>query len=372
MPCECRSDARRLVVLARSFDEYPELVEFGSTRNWTLHRSLGAVTVDVGDGHPWSGIADAATFLRAILDPGRFAALRAAWVDRALPLEEQLVRLIHAERLEEMAPLDSSPLAEVLRSKRIETWFQPIFWSGTLAVWGYECLMRGRDAEGGLIGADLMLKWARQEHLIFMLDRVMREAHLRAAGRARVPEHCQFLLNFLPTAIYRPEFCLATTVRAAQESGLDFDRIIFEVVESEAITDREHLRRILSFYREKGFKVALDDVGTGYSGLSLLGDLDPDLIKIDRELVSKAATSSFHRGICQSLVRLGQENGELVLAEGVETEAEWEVMEALGVNLLQGYLFGRPSPEPAVEALVGPGRAIPLGVTAGAGEAAPA
>lgn len=354
MHCECRTDARTLVVVTPGFDRYPELSEFGSDRGWTPHPVLGAVEIHVGEGERWGGIADVASFLRTILGTQRFGELRAAWVQRTGPLEGQLFRLIGAEPLATMAAADSSPLAGILNAGRIETWFQPIFWAGTLEVWGYECLMRARADDGSLVGAPTLLEWARQEHLTFMLDRVCRETHLRNAGAAGLPESCHFLVNFLPTAIYRPEFCLATTVRTAAESGLDADRIVFEVVETERIPDHDHLRGILAFYRERGFKVALDDVGSGYSGLALLGDINPDLIKIDRELVSKAVTSSYHRGICASLARLGQENGQLVLAEGVETEAEWEAMESLGVNLYQGYLFGRPDPVPARAAAVAP------------------
>jgi predicted signal transduction protein with EAL and GGDEF domain len=82
---------------------------------------------------------------------------------------------------------------------------------------------------------------------------------------------------------------------------------------------------------------------------------------LHRELVTKAPRSRFHRGICASLAGLGQEQGELVLAEGVETEAEWRVMEELGVNLLQGFLFGRPDPVPAVTARVAAKRGVRLG-----------
>lgn len=353
MPCECRTDARRLVVLAPGLEGYPELEALGGDPGWTLHRPLEALSVEVGGAAFWSGVSEVAAFLRALLDPARFDALKAAWAEPGKPLEAQVVKLIHAERLADMAPLDSSELAMLLRDARIETWYQPIFWSGTLEVWGYECLMRGRAGDGRLIGAPELLGWARQEHLVFLLDRTVREAHLTNAGSVTLPPGCHLLVNFLPTTIYRPEFCLATTVRAARASGLDFDRIVFEVVETDRVADREHLRHILDFYRREGFKVALDDVGSGYSGLALMGDLDPDLIKIDRELVQKSVTSPFHREICASLVKLGQDAGELVLAEGVETEAEWRTMEALGVNLFQGYLFSPPAPLPVTEALVG-------------------
>jgi EAL domain-containing protein (putative c-di-GMP-specific phosphodiesterase class I) len=179
-----------------------------------------------------------------------------------------------------------------------------------------------------------------------MLDRVCRETHLVNAGRLNFGAHCRFLINFLPTAIYQPEFCLQTSLAAMRRSGLTPRQVIFEVVETEQVIDTGHLLRILDFYRRNGFGVALDDMGSGYSGLSLLAELQPNLIKIDRQIVSRSVSSTSHRNICASLVRMGHDNGQLVLAEGVETEDEMILMESLGVDLFQGYYFGRPQPHP--------------------------
>lgn len=346
MNCDCRSNIRALLLVGQSFSEsYPELLEFGAEQNWRFHPTLDAVQILVGDGQMWSGIADAINFLRGVLDEARLRKLRVAWLEKDKPLEAQLLTLIHAKPLLEMAEADSSPLAEILGKRRIETWFQPVIEAHTNKVWGYECLMRGRTADGDIIGAPQMLQWARQEHLTFMLDRICREIHLENAGRyGKGQADLHFLINFLPTAIYQPKFCLQTSLAAARRSGLDPQRIIFEVVETEKIADSKHLQKILAFYREAGFKVALDDIGSGYAGLTVLGDLHPDLLKIDRELIIKAVHSNLHRGICAALVNLGKENNQLVLAEGVETAAEKAVMDALGVDLYQGYLFGRPNP----------------------------
>lgn len=352
--CECRTDARTLAVLAPGLERYPELAGLTPGEDWTLHPELAAVRVEVGGPSRWSGVAEVAAFLRTELDAARFGDLRAAWVRRGEPLGAQVVTLLHAGRLADMVTTDSSPLASMLREARVLTHYQPIFWSGTLDLWGYECLMRGVAEDGALVSPGTLIEWARQEQLTFMLDRHVREMHLRNAGAAGLGPPVHLLVNFLPTAIYRPEFCLRTTVRAAAESGLEPDHIIFEVVESEQTTSRAHLRNLLAYYRATGFKVALDDVGSGYSGLSLLADLNPDLIKIDRELVSRAPESPFHRDVCASLARLGHDNGQLVLAEGVEREEEWALMTELGVNLLQGFLFGRPAPVPAREAAVRP------------------
>lgn len=352
MICECRTDARSLVVLAPGLDRYPELTEFASGDDWVVHPALGGVRVEVGSGARWSGVAQVAAFLRTELDFARFGELRAAWARRGVALEEQLVTLLHAGPLSDMVPADSSPLPAMLAEGRIESWFQPIFRAGALELWGYECLMRGRAEDGAIVSPFTLLQWAQQEQLTFMLDRQVRELHLRRAGAAGLPDDCKVLINFLPTSIYRPEFCLRTTVRAAAQAGLQPGNIIFEVVETERV-DPAQLRTLLAYYREKGFGVALDDVGSGYSGLAMMADLSPDLIKIDRELVSRAPASAFHRDVCASLVKLAQDNGKLALAEGVETHDEWRLMTQLGADLLQGYLFGRPQPEPAPRALVG-------------------
>jgi len=345
--CDCKSVDRALVLLAQDFPQtYSELLQPGLGDDWMYYPELNAVRVEIGAGRTWGGIADVLNFLRGVLvEPERLAALRAVWVNRQQPLAEQVIQLIHAEPLLKMAPADSTPLSEILMNRRIESWYQPVVEVGTHRVWGYECLMRGRDAAGALISAPQMLSWAQQENLTFMLDRVCREVHLENAGRAAegASADTYFLINFLPTAIYQPEFCLQTSMAAAARSGLSPQRVIFEVVETEKIADPEHLKCILTFYREAGFGVALDDMGSGYSGLTLLGDLQPDLVKIDRALVSKAVQSSIHRGICASLIKLCKENGLLALAEGVETEEECLVMRDLGVDLYQGYLFGRPA-----------------------------
>lgn len=344
--CDCKSDLRVLVLLAKNFpSEYPELVEFASGGGWTYDLELQAVRVEVGGGREWVGVADVLNFLRAVLvDPGRLDGLRAAWVEKNKPLAEQTLQLIHAEPLTSMVEVDSSPLVEILSARRIETWYQPVVRADTGELWGHECLMRGRTADGELVGAPQMLAWANQERLTFMLDRVCREVHLENAGRAGCGDEHKFLINFLPTAIYRPEFCLQTSMAAARLSGLAPSQVIFEVVETEKVTEREHLLRILEFYRNAGFGVALDDLGGGYSGLALLGDLRPDLIKLDRELVVKAVDSDFHREICALLISLGKNQGRLVLAEGVETVDELSLMRELGVDLFQGFFFGRPKP----------------------------
>lgn len=349
LSCDCKSGNRTLVLLANNFSaNFPEFSGFGPSENWFYFPDYDIVQIEVGTGKRFSGAADVFNFLStAITDTARLDGLRAAWLDSQRLLTQQLVKIgQEAEPLSRIATDDGSELLDILQNRRIESWFQPVIEAKTGDVWGYECLMRGRKADGSLVGALQMLEWASHENLKFMLDRVCRETHLENAGRLNFGAKCRFLINFLPTAIYKPEFCLQTSLAAMRRSGLTPGQVIFEVVETEQVLDTAHLLKILEFYRRNGFGVALDDMGSGYAGLNLLADLQPDLIKIDRDIVSKAVNSKSHLNICASLVRMGHDNGQLVLAEGVETEEEVILMESLGIDLFQGYYFGKPQPQP--------------------------
>jgi EAL domain-containing protein (putative c-di-GMP-specific phosphodiesterase class I) len=335
--CDCKSGNRTLVLMTKNFSEdFPEFSSFGPKESWFSFPEYGIVQIEVGSGKRWSGAADVFNFLRTVItEKSRLDNLKAAWFDGTQPLTQQLVKIgMEAELLSQLVANDDSELLDILQNRRIESWFQPVIEARTREIWGYECLMRGRKADGSLVSAPQMLEWAYQENLKFMLDRVCRETHLENAGKLNFGSDCRFLINFLPTAIYQPEYCLQTSLAAMRKSGLKPRQIIFEVVESERVVDTEHLIKILEFYRRNGFGVALDDMGSGYAGLTVLADLKPDLIKIDREIAS--------------LVRMGKDNGQLVLAEGVETAEEVALMETLGIDLFQGYYFGKPQPQRSI------------------------
>jgi EAL domain-containing protein (putative c-di-GMP-specific phosphodiesterase class I) len=347
MACACQTNRRQLLLCVPNLNQaYPELIDLSPGESWQLRPELEAIEVTLGPDCSWQTLRELVNFLRSIIDEPRLEEVKASWAHHCGATYEPLPDMTEARPITTMVPLDASPLNDLLAQQRLETWYQPVVTRDTYAIWGYECLMRGRDAAGNLIAPNKIIDWARQEQMIFMLDRLCRETHLHSAGAAALPPDTRLLINFLPTTVYDPQFCLRTTVKAAAEAGIAAERIIFEVVESDKITDYEHLLSILAYYRNAGFSVALDDVGTGYSGLMMLADMNPDLIKIDRALVTRASSSRLHQGICRSLVELAADSGKLSLAEGVETHEQRQLMESLGVDLFQGFLFGKPNPEP--------------------------
>ncbi|WP_119680532.1 EAL domain-containing protein [Indioceanicola profundi] len=236
-------------------------------------------------------------------------------------------------------------LANVIAEQRLTSLFQPIVSAAAPhRTIGHECLLRGVDEDGALIPAGRLLDAARDGDLLFPLDRLARETAVHRAGQVRAGG--SIFINFTPTSIYDPTACLRTTIDAVDRAGIPRSEIVFEVTETDRIDDPGHLAGILSHYRGVGFRVALDDVGAGYSSLDLLARLRPDFLKIDMHLIQGVADDRFKSAIVRRLIEIGTELDIRVIAEGVETEQERDWLTATGVDYLQGYLFGRPAPHP--------------------------
>jgi EAL domain-containing protein (putative c-di-GMP-specific phosphodiesterase class I) len=162
-------------------------------------------------------------------------------------------------------------------------------------------------------------------------------------GAAQLGMRSRLSINFLPNAIYQPEVCIRTTLAAARTHGIAIQNIIFEATEGEVVSDGKRLAEILREYKRMGFLTAIDDFGAGYAGLNLLADFQPDIIKIDMELVRNIHTSRSRQAIARGILRIGADLGIQILAEGVETPGERDFFHHEGVTLMQGYLFSRPT-----------------------------
>ena len=164
----------------------------------------------------------------------------------------------------------------------------------------------------------------------------------QAAGLGLVESGASLSVNFLPNAVYRPERCIRTTLQAAREHLFPIEQIMFEFTEVEQVQDNRHIRGIVDHYQALGFKTAIDDFGAGYSGLSLLADFRPDIIKLDMHLLRGIDQDPIRQAIVRHCLALFTELQITPLAEGVETRDEMACLREMGVSLMQGYLFARP------------------------------
>lgn len=218
--------------------------------------------------------------------------------------------------------------------------FQPIVDLRRNAVFAYEALLRGAD--GASAGA--ILAQVTDENR-YAFDQRCRVTAIEWATRLALPATGAFLsINFLPNAVYNPDACIRLTLETARRTGFPVDRIMFEFTEGERI-DTAHLLDILTTYRDLGFMTAIDDFGAGFAGLDLLSRFQPDVVKLDMELVRDIDRLPVKRAIVRHTAALLREIGVAVVCEGVETAAECAALRDLGIDLVQGYLLARPQVE---------------------------
>ncbi len=309
-------------------------------------RDTGA-TVDTGDDE----------LLRVDIAPGELGPVLDALLARLTAAEQTDTRtllvaagetpaihdIVQARSLRALAATARADwLVDLLRDGRLTTHLQPIVRSAAPAeVFGYECLMRGQAPNGELIPPGIMYAAATDARLLFQLDLAARLAAIRTAHRQGITS--RIFINFVPTSIYDPAFCLRSTVRAIEAAGIPPEQVVFEAVESEEVRDTSHLLNVLSYYRDAGFQVALDDLGSGYGSLALLTQLRPDFVKLDMALIRDVDQDPFKAILASKLLEAAQACGIQTVAEGVETVGEWRWLRDHGADFAQGYLFARPA-----------------------------
>lgn len=216
--------------------------------------------------------------------------------------------------------------------------FQPIVDIKTGTVFAQEALVRGAAGEG----AGTVLSRVSADNR-YAFDQLCRTTAIElASGLGFAADNESLSINFLPNAVYEPRACIRVTLAAAMRTGFPVDRIIFEFTENEAI-ETGHLLNILRAYRAMGFRTAIDDFGAGFAGLGLLTKFQPDIVKLDMDLVRGIDQDGVKQVVVRNTLQMLRDLGIRPVCEGVETLGEYAVLADLGVELMQGYLFAKPA-----------------------------
>lgn len=238
-------------------------------------------------------------------------------------------------------------LLDQLAEGRFTSFFHPIVHArDTSRIFAHEALLRGVERDGSLVAPQPILTLAREAGLLHEVDSAACRSAIREAAR-HGRDMCVFV-NFSPAAIEDPEAHLESTVQVIEESGLPRDRVVFEVVEADRFPDAALLDAVLGGYRSAGFRVALDDLGAGWSTLNLVHRLRPDFIKLDGELVRGVHHDPVKALIAAKLLEIGRGMGIGTIVEGIEEPEELRWVCDHGADFVQGFLVGRPSHRPVV------------------------
>src|SRR5690606_14281143 len=227
-------------------------------------------------------------------------------------------------------------LRAVIRDGLVYVDYHPIVHAASGQIYGYEALARG--VQRSLRSPEVMFDIAAHADLLWELGRLCRQKAVE--GMDSVLQDGELLfINVDPHDFADPQF---------DESSLhsaDPERVVIEITERTAIKDYPRLRDRLQIFRERGFRFAVDDAGSGYAGLGSIANLEPDFIKLDMSLIHGIDSNFIKQNLVQTMVRFANEQGAMVIAEGVESEPEYATVHRLGVHLVQGFFLNSDAVE---------------------------
>ncbi|MFO7813425.1 MAG: GGDEF domain-containing protein [Pelovirga sp.] len=234
---------------------------------------------------------------------------------------------------------------DIICHRRLTPHFQPIVDLQTGKIIGYESLIRG-PSDSPLHPPGVLFETAIRLNRLVELEILCRDTNIEFFSRLQLPG--KLFLNISPKALMEPDFPRGFTKQSIHKHGLDSNRLVIELTEDFPIFDIEVVRQNLEYYRNTGFQVALDDLGTAYAGLRLWSELKPDYVKFDKYFIQSINRDPHKKYLIQSLQDIAAQVGCQTIAEGVETIEEYYTVQAIGVTYGQGYYFGRPASAPAI------------------------
>lgn len=305
---------------------------------WTFNEQSSVISIDVAEGR----LAAICATLEAGYTPVERESIRALFVsgDR----EPGIADFLEADSLRRVSARSRAGMLVETLGSYLTPVFQPIVDANTLQIFGYEGLLRTKpgaplDNPGDIFGI------ARAADLLPHTDLAARRTIIAGAAATGITQH--LFINFCPSAIYDPKSCLRSTIEALDSFGFPHDRVVFEVVESDEVEDSSYLLEILRQYRQAGFKVALDDLGAGFSSLNLLHALRPDFVKLDIALVRDIDGDPYKAMLASKIIEAARALNMTVIAEGIETAGEFRWLHDNGAHLIQGFYLARPAAIPA-------------------------
>jgi EAL domain-containing protein (putative c-di-GMP-specific phosphodiesterase class I) len=231
-------------------------------------------------------------------------------------------------------------LERIIQETRLETVFQPVVDLRDGAVLGYEALSRG-PVGTAFERPQAMFRASVEAGVSAELDRTCRHAALDAVRKLAAPG--KVFLNTLPQGLADDPGQQDELLDALHDVALDPGDLVLEFSEREAQPNPDAFAQRVGRLKDRGFGVALDDVGTGYASQAVLETLRPEYLKFDGSLVRDIDTNLIKQELIQSLIRIAARIGSSVVAEGVETALEAQTLIDAGAQFGQGYLFGAPT-----------------------------
>lgn len=237
-------------------------------------------------------------------------------------------------------------LHKIMRKQLLTTYFQPIINLQNESCLGYEILNRPPQSQW-FSNTETFYEFIGHTDQVFAFERFCREISLeryRAAKQKQQGEEDVIFLNIHPQVLADVNYRSGETISLLHRYGLSPEQIVFELTEKHAVQDYVQFERILSNYRAQGFRIAIDDAGSGYNSLKAIVSLKPDFIKLDRELIRSIDAHPEQQHIVKILKQFADSSNTHIIAEGIERPEEIQYLRDEGIEFGQGYAIGKPKP----------------------------
>lgn len=306
-----------------------------------LHPERSCLVIPVAKG---AALEELASLLAQVIPVEELEGARVLLADGAR--EPSLSDLGDVVSLSQLVPRSQLGwLQGMLEEARTTTWFQPIVYANqTDRIFGQEALLRGLDADGNIVPPLTLLSIARANDLLAQLELAAQRSAIQLATQHDLS--ADLFINMSPAPLHSTELALRKGAEAIRAAGIAPARVVFELTEADKVHDVGHLLELFEQYRRAGFRVALDDLGSGYASLNLLHQLRPDIVKLDMGLIRGVHADPFKAMLTEKTLEAARSIGVHTVAEGVETRAELEWLRARKVDFVQGYLVARPASPP--------------------------
>lgn len=234
-------------------------------------------------------------------------------------------------------------IERIIKEKQIYSVFQPIVSLRDCKIVGYEALSRIKG-ESIIRNSEDLFYLASANGMVWQLEQICRRSTFKALSKQFDSKYSKLLfINVSPGVINDKDFREGFTREFVNKNNIETSQIVFELTEHEAITDMTAFLTTLEHYKNQMYEIALDDVGSGYSGLGLICDIHPQYVKIDMKIIRNIHKNKLQYAIVKSLTDLAEAADFKLIAEGIETPEEMDALVNLGVHFGQGYYFSKPS-----------------------------
>lgn len=234
--------------------------------------------------------------------------------------------------------ITSDIVREVIENKDIFVEFQPIYSLNTKKIIGLEALARG-DYQGEIVSPYFLFRYAEQSGNTLYIDRLCREKAMQAFAEER--SDSMLFINFETSVLNDVVPGNGEIMKTAAANHISPENIVIELNESH-VRDSYDLMMFVNYYRSQGFRIALDNVNAGLDTMNRVMLVNPDIIKIDRSIISNIESNTYNQEVFKSIINTAKQIGAMTIAESVETVDEVITCMLMGVDYFQGFYFSRP------------------------------